>query len=238
MKNLLVSILFSCVSFLVLAYAATPATPATHKIQIGKELPTFHSIHVTGDVKLYMHQSATNSFKAELPASLEEYFTLSVENGVLQIQLTKTISRFDMPKVELYFSEVNTIQAEGGYYLKMDETYITNKLELILTGSGLTNLILDVQELKAEISGQAVASVKGKSLDAKVHGSQESYWAASSLNTSTLLVSVEGMAKAEVNAQKYLTAIADNSGQIHCSGEAEIRSYIHGLGTIVKVPSL
>jgi hypothetical protein len=235
MKNLLVLILFSCMSFLGLTYAATPAS---QKIQIGKELPVFHSIHLTGDVKVYLHPSATNSYKAELPASLEEYFTMSVENGVLQIRLNKNISRFDMPKVDLYFSEVNKIQAEGGYYLKMDETYTGSNLELVLAGSGLTNLILDVQELKAEISGQAVASVKGKSLDAKIYGSQESYWAASALNTSTLLVSVEGMAKAEVNAQKDITAIADNSGQIHCSGEAEIRSYIHGLGSITKVPSL
>lgn len=235
MKNL---VLFFLISFLGISGSVFAAGNTSQKISIGNNLPAFHSIHITGDVKVYLHHSADNSYKAELPSSLQDYFTLAVDNGVLSISLDKAITRFDMPKIDLYFSEVSSIQAEGGYYLKMDETYTANDFSLNLKGNGLTNLVLDVNELKAEISGQAVASVRGKALDAKIYGSQESYWAASSFIASTMLVSVNGMSKAEVNADKELIAIADNTGQINCSGKAEIRSYLHGLGTVNKVPSL
>jgi hypothetical protein len=237
MKNLLFLFLFSFIGLSMnLSHASSPGTPS-QKVNVGNSLPAFHSIRISGEIKVFLHPSVQCSYQAELPAHLEEYFTASVEEGILNLKLNKSISRFDMPRIDVYFSNCQSISAEGNYFLKMDETYQTARMNLDLKGDGLTNLLLDVQELKAEISGQAIVSLKGKANEVKVYAHQQSYWAASALMSNTLLVSVDGMARAEVHADKEVIAIADNSGIIQCSGKGEIRSYIHGLGTVNKSPS-
>lgn len=235
MKNLVLFFLLAALSF---AGTESAAKAPSQKISIGRELPAFHTLKITGDIKVYLRPATSNSFSAELPSDLNEFFQASVENGVLTLSLNKAISRFDMPKVELFFSGVNTIEADGGYFLKMEETYPAESLNLNLKGSGLTNLNVEVASLKAEISGQAIASFRGRAAEARVYGSQESYWAGASLELTSALVSVNGSSKAEVNASGEVVAIVENTGIINCSGKAEIRSYIHGLGAVNKLPSL
>lgn len=227
---LVFTLLFSSIAF---AEKKSPVKSITEQA-----LPEFHAIEISGDIKVYITPGTENMLSTEISTTLQPYLTVKVEAGVLKISLEKSVSRFDMPKLELSTRSFQALTASGNYYLKMDQLMKSDDLTLNLKGAGLCNLNIEVKNLRAEIGGQTVVSLKGHAADAKVYGESESYWAGLHLISEKMFVSVKDMSKAEVHAETEMIAVADNSGQVNCAGKAEIRSYIHGLGVVNRIPAM
>lgn len=226
--------LFFCVSSTLLM----AGKPAPQRITSEMTLSDFHAIHVQGDVKLYIRHQPENSLSAEFLSSSAEDFKVEVIEGVLHISMLKSVNRFDMPKVVLNCNAFKELKANGNYYIKMEDTFQSPKFMVDALGGGLLNLQIETENLKANIGGQVVTAIKGRADDAKIEVEQEAYWAALHLDVQRLFVSVSGMSKAEVKGSEEVIAVAAQNGKIQCAGNAELKSFMHGMGSVEKLPSL
>lgn len=232
-KSLFLFLIFCVSSTLLMA-----GKPAPQRLTSEMALPEFHAIHVQGDVKLYIRHQPENSLSAEYLSTNSDDFKVEVKAGVLHISMLKSVNRFDMPKVVLNCNSFKALKADGNYYIKMEDQFQGSNFTVEAYGGGLLNLNLETENLRADIGGQVVAAIKGQADDARIELQQESYWAALNLDVRRMFVSASGMSKAEVLGSEEVIAVAAQSGKIQCAGTAELKSYIHGMGTIEKLPSL
>lgn len=236
MKAIL-GILFLCMS--LTPVMANPGTgTAQQRIQVSQILPVFTQLQVSGNIKVYLHSGNTTQVEAEIPEHLREFFEMEVNEGVLFLTLNKSVNRFDMPIVNLTLSELNSITADGNYFIRCEEKLKTNRMNIHLKGEGLLNLWLETQDLKVELNQFAVAAIKGQSHEAVIYGSQSAQWRGQGLSAEKLFASVSDNGQAIVNASREGILLAENSGKIEYCGAGLFKSFTWGNGSVVQIPTI
>lgn len=211
------------------------------------ELPEFKSIYVNSNYTVYLKQTNKQEVTVEALTEIYELTTISVENGVLLINVerkpennNKSIwAKIDdiklNPTMKIYISvkNISELQVNGAGKIISENSLAATTLNLSIGGSGSMDLDIKGEVVKAEVSGSGKMMLKGyaTSIDALVSGS-------GSINAfncplESAKVKVSGSGACELNVTNAIDAIVLGSGTVKHKGNTKTATKkVYGSGTV------
>jgi hypothetical protein len=211
------------------------------------ELPEFKSIYVNSNYTVYLKQTNKQEVTVEALTEIYELTTISVENGVLLINVerkpennNKSIwAKIDdiklNPTMKIYISvkNISELQVNGAGKIISENSLAATTLNLSIGGSGSMDLDIKGEVVKAEVSGSGKMMLKGyaTSIDALVSGS-------GSINAfncplDSAKVKVSGSGACELNVTNAIDAIVLGSGTVKHKGNTKTATKkVYGSGTV------
>jgi len=195
------------------------------------EIDSFNGVVVGGpSSNLHVIQDGSNKFEIEAKQNIIDILDLSVDaDGVLHINYSQCINDSGLlglfQKVNYYVSmgEISKLSMSGsGKVINDGQTITSDKLNLVLSGSGKIELDLDVVSLTSVNSGSGTIKLSGKATNHVLTLSGSGKTKAYDLITEKTDSTISGSGKAQVYATEELVSKVAGSGSIEYKGSPKI----------------
>jgi len=211
------------------------------------ELPEFKSIYVNSNYTIYLKQTNKQEVIVEALTEIYELTTISVENGVLMINVdrkpesaNKSVwSKIDdikiKPTMKLMVSvkNINELQVNGGGKIISENSIASDYLSLAVAGSGNIELDIKGNNLKTEIGGSGSIVLKGYATSNDIQLSGSGNLDAFGCELESAKIKVSGSGSAELNVTSSLDAILMGSGNVKHKGNTKsVTKKVYGSGVI------
>ncbi|HWA33990.1 MAG TPA: head GIN domain-containing protein [Cyclobacteriaceae bacterium] len=238
-------IFFLIVLSLILLSAASIAFSQSTKKTL--ELPDFKSIYVNSNYTVMLKQTNKQEVVVEAPSDIMEASEIKVENGILLINIehkpdspNKSIwAKIDdikmNPNMKVYVSmkNVGELMVNGSGKIISENSIAADYISLGLAGSGMMDVDLKGNTVKAEVSGSGTLTLRGyaTSLDLNVSGSGDVK--AYDCPVETCKAKMSGSGNAELNVSSSLEAMVLGSGSLKHKGNTRtLTKKVYGSGAI------
>ncbi len=194
----------------------------------------FHSVGLGIPGNLYITQGAPQSLRIEAEDNVLEVLTAKVENGGLTISSDRCFGNIKPIDVYVSINEVRDLSSSGSGNIIGRSGINSDALKLSISGSGSSDLTLNVEELNTAISGSGKSNLKGT---AKVHNSVISGSGdinAFDLSTERTDITISGSGNAQVDASRALDVSIFGSGNVYYTGDAALNQTVSGSGRVAK----
>ena len=218
-----------------LAHAAGP------EVQV-RNTGDFNKLHFDGAYTVLVEQGQTCSVKLEAEPKLLAKVTTEVKNGTLKVD-TKGRGWFggchnDREDVKVYITvkDLKAIDIDGSADITGKGRFVSDTMELSISGSGDISLELETKVLETAISGAGDVKLTGKaqSFSAAISGSGDIK--AFELISEKCEVSIAGSGDCQVNASQELEISIAGSGDVSYKGNpARVSNSVTGSGEVNKV---
>ncbi len=211
------------------------------------ELPEFKSIYVNSNYTIYLKQTNKQEVLVEALTEIYELTTISVENGVLMINVdrkpespNKSVwSKIDdikiKPTMKLMVSvkNINELQVNGGGKIISENSIASDYLSLAVAGSGSIELDIKGNNLKTEIGGSGNIVLKGYATTNDIQLSGSGNLDAFGCELESAKIKVSGSGSAELTVTASLDAILMGSGNVKHKGNTKsVTKKVYGSGVI------
>lgn len=217
-----------------LARAAAPETQV-------RNTGDFSKLHFDGAYTVIVEQGQTCSVKLEAEPKLLAKVTTEVKNGTLKVD-TKGRGWFgschnDREDIKVYITvkDLKAIDIDGSADLTGKGRFISDTMDLSISGSGDISLELEAKVTEAAIAGAGDVKLTGKtqSFSAAIAGSGDIK--AFDLVSEKCEVSIAGSGDCQVNASQELEISIAGSGDVSYKGNpAKVNSSVTGSGDVKK----
>jgi hypothetical protein len=194
----------------------------------------FHSVGFEVYGNLYVTQGAPQSLRIEAEDNVLEALTAKVENGRLTISSDRCFGNIKPINVYVSMKEVRDLSSSGYGNIIGQSEINSDTLKVSISGSGSSDLTLNVEELNTAISGSGKSNLKGT---AKVHNSVISGSGdinAFDLSTERTDITISGSGNVEVDASQELDVSIFGSGNVYYTGDAALNQTVSGFGRVSK----
>nr|PZN49510.1 MAG: hypothetical protein DIU61_16760 [Bacteroidota bacterium] len=211
------------------------------------ELPEFNSIYVNSNYTVYLKQTNKQEVVVEALTEIYELTDIHVEDGVLMINVERKPSNTNKSiwakiddiklnptmKVMVSMKNINELQVNGGGKIISQNSLATSNVALSVSGTGMMDLDLKGDVIKAEVSGAGKIHLRGygNSIEALVSGSGGINGFA--CGTETAKARVTGPGYCELNVTNDLFAAIQGNGVIKHKGNTKnVQKKIYGSGSV------
>ncbi len=183
-----------------------------------RELPAFSKIEVGGAFDVFLTQGDQQMVEVETDANLQDVIQTKVEENTLKIS-SKNIKKFTCLNVYITIPEVTKLEISGAAELQGKSIIKGDQLYINASGASETDLELDINTLRTEISGASDVKLTGKAFN---HSTDVS--GAATLDVEDLLVEktvadVSGAGTAKVNKKGDVIGNVSGAGNIQYEGQ-------------------
>ena len=165
--------------------------------------------------------------------NLMQWISVKTSSGTLVIDSEKRLRSESGIKIVINYQALEEINSSGASNIIAEETLFGDRLRLIISGAGKTDLSLAVKSIDIEMSGAALIYLSGVAevLRASLSGagSMEAY----SLETVNCELQISGVGSANVNVTGDLEAQVSGVGGVEYIGNPKnVHRDVSGVGSI------
>lgn len=195
------------------------------KVIIDGGAEVIYSNRDSNDLKVYAHQDILENMKA------------SVTGDTLRINWNKTIitNSNHTPKIYISRSNLEQLTINGAAKIKDADTIKGDSFTLNIAGACDLDLLLDVNNLEAKISGAGKIKLSGnaKTAEMTITGAGNIYGFDLKVNSAD--INIYGAGNAEIHCVERLNGLIAGAGNIKYKGDPSVNPTIMGAGSIKAV---
>ena len=199
-----------------------------------REVDNFKSIvlDLSADVTVVKGQAV----KIELETYtnlLKKIKTKTGSGGKLKLSSSGCISADKKIKIRITMPQLEGLEINGSGNILLPDTFIVDKINLEINGSGDIKASFVAAEIESEINGSGSIILSGSANinNAEIMGS--GYIKATDLPCNEASVEVDGSGDAYVYVIKKLDVKLNGSGTVHYRGKPQLNSSVNGSGKVV-----
>ena len=207
--------------------------PEKYDINVGE----YNKIKVEGNCEIQYYAAPSNTVILEVQPNLREYFIVEVKNSELIVRTTKRISHNSgkTPVLTVSTPALNSLTITGICTFKANEKIKTGVFNLELSGAGSGKAELDVNSLKASISGVGNFELYGKADNAEIKLSGTGELNALSLQVREASVDLSGAGTIRIYCSEKLHINASGAGTVEYRGSPILNLNKSGSASIKKI---
>jgi len=203
-----------------------------------KNVGSFNSVDVSGQVVVHVRQDASSSVKIETDENLLQYLDVFTDGDRLVIRTKEGFNLDPSKDIIAYVSApvFKDIDLSGQCDIVGDGPLSGNEpLSMHVSGQGDISLEVHLPKVSTEISGQGTVSLKGQVNDFNASVSGQGDVKCFDLITENTTLDISGGSDVEVTANKQLNIDASGSSSVNYKGNANVNQNISGAGSVKKV---
>jgi hypothetical protein len=200
-------------------------------------LEEFDEIFLNGNYEVFLDHGDESKVVIKTDENLQDFIKVEVRNGTLAISNTERIKGSDGIKIFITYENLKRLDSGGASSVYTTSPISGSRFELSMSGAGVMDLEVELEELEIRLSGAGWISMEGsvQRLDVSLTGagSMEAF----NLESRDCEISISGVGSAEINVTGNLVAKISGVGGIEYRGSPEdIRREISGFGKIKAAP--
>jgi len=196
---------------------------------------TFDKVKSSGSFDVYI----TKGDDYEVIVSAEEnvipFIETRVSDGILKIETEDHTSiRNDIP-MEIFITtpELEGLKLSGSGTISTDY-FESDKMDIIVSGSGDIITACDALEVEVSISGSGSVIISGNAKDAEFEISGSGNIKAANLSAEDCISKISGSGDVWISVDNFLDARISGSGNVFYYGEPQIDEKISGSGNVIN----
>ncbi|WKK75991.2 head GIN domain-containing protein [Marivirga salinae] len=209
----------------------------------------FHSISVNSAYTVYIKQSNKEEVRVEAEKEIYDLTEIIVKEGVLHINIEKDDSQTSksiwqkidniklLPTLKVYVSikDVQNLSVNGSGKLITENSIASDKLELLVAGTGSMEIDAKTKELDAKLAGPGTLTIKGYTDNLNVENSGAGDVDAFEFEAQNANAKLYGLGSIKMNVSEKLDAKIYGSGNISVKGATnEIVKKEYGSGIVER----
>ncbi|MCK5705096.1 MAG: DUF2807 domain-containing protein [Cyclobacteriaceae bacterium] len=236
MKNSGISIL--CTGFIILFYSSCNLNYKKGNgniVEVEISVDDFQKVNIGGNYNVVLIQSDENKVSIETDENLHDFINTEGFNSTLNINNVHNRKSTEGIDVKIYYKELNQIYSSGASNIEHEGIIVSDKLDLILSGTGAVDLEVNTIHIEINLTGAGIVTLAGETDSLETHISGAGGLRAFELKTNYSNISVSGLGGAEVFVRERLEAnITGIGGIIYAGNPKIIEKRITGLGKIKR----
>jgi|SRR5215207_3505089 len=206
-----------------------------HVVSQQRNASGFHSLDVSGGIKVHLRQDAASSVKVEADQNLMEYIEVYNDGNTLVIKEKDGVNLDPSKDILVYVAAptFKDIDVSGACDIIGDGPISANdEMSVNASGASNINLQLNASKLRSELSGSSHLNLKGQVTDFSLHASGASEIKTFELVADNIELDLSGASEAEVNANKKLDVEASGASNVIYKGRPAITQNSSGASEV------
>jgi hypothetical protein len=196
----------------------------------------YSGIKVEGRCEIRYFAALSNTVTLEIQPNLREYYTVEVQNGELVVRTTRRINYgSSVPVLTVSTPALNRLTIAGICSFKANDKINSDAFNLEISGAGDGTIELDVNSLKANMSGASNFEFSGKADIAEFNMSGAGKLNALSLQAREASVDLSGAGTIRINSSEKLSIKASGAGTVEYKGSPSLSLNTSGAVSIKQV---
>lgn len=204
-----------------------------------KILNDFETIEISSDFDVKIISSPDYRVSYTADENLMQYIIIDQKGDRLRISSKNSVNLKPSRKIEVkvYGNSFGKVELTGSGSVRSEGVLENdNKIEVIIAGSGDTNLQIKTPDTRVRIGGSGKVILEGKTRNAKINIAGSGDYLAENLLSENVDVSIAGSGNAEVFASVDLKINIAGTGDVAYRGNpTNIKKNIAGSGSIIAV---
>lgn len=199
-----------------------------------RNTPAFEKVKSSGSFEVFIAKGDDYEVIVNAEENVLPFIETYVSNGILTLDIKDhTVIRNDFPmEVFITTPDLNGIKLSGSGTISTDY-FESDKMDLLLSGSGDIITACDARNIKVSISGSGNIEVTGNADASQVVISGSGNAETANLNTKSCFSNISGSGNIWISVDTYLEARISGSGNVFYYGYPEIKKSISGSGHII-----
>ncbi len=199
-----------------------------------RELQGFHSIKVSGNFNVNLHEDTISKLVINADDNLVDLITTDIDKGVLQIIFLPRQTRHRRIDIDVYYHGLISLEATAGARLSNTDTIRAISFHHHVGSGAQSDLVIDVDELKLNSSAGAKAELKGFARTVNAECSSGAQIRAMDLIAENCAIKVSSGANAHIFVEKELSVNASSGSNIRYKGNPTIKDFSTSGGANVR----
>ncbi len=209
----------------------------------------FHSISVNSAYTVYVKQSNKEEVRVEAEKEIYDLTEITVKEGVLHINIKRDDSKSSksiwqkidnikfLPTLKVYVSikDVESISVNGNGKLITENSIASDKLSLLVAGTGSMEVDIKSESIDAKLSGPGSLTIKGYANKMDIENSGAGSIDAYDFEVQNANANLYGLGSMKINVSDKLDAKIYGSGNMLVKGATkEIVKKEYGAGLVER----
>lgn len=197
------------------------------------EVDDFDRIDISGFFDVVLERGPEPLVTITADENLFEFIRVRSLGGELEISSEKTLMSEDGIRIIVVYSQLEEIISSGASNIVAEEAIATERLRLMVSGAGKTELNVECEEVDVDMSGAGLIHLSGQTEDLTVYMSGAGSLEAFELQSIDCELSISGVGTAYVNVEGDLDASVSGVGGVEYIGNPKhITQDVSGVGSI------
>jgi len=206
---------------------------------VEKYVDNFREVSLSGIYEVFLDQGKEPMVVIKVDENLIDYIEIDSYKGILSITSKEKIKSSDGIKIFITYEDIDKITTGGATAVFTESPITTRHLKLIMSGVGMMEMELDVEDLEVRLSGAGYIKLKGQATEQVVSMTGAGSFEAYDLESDYCDITISGVGGAQVNVTGTLKATVSGIGGIQYKGDPEhINRNVSGLGKITASRTL
>ncbi len=193
----------------------------------------FDGLSLKTSVNVFITQGPVFEVRAEGQANVIRELELDVRNGFWEIEFDRCIRNMDDFSIYITMPNIRDLQISGSGDIYGENIFITDDINLRISGSGDMDLALDSDDINTTISGSGDMRLEGTADDLVVNITGSGDLFAFDLVCSSADIEIRGSGDAEVFVDDVLDVRITGSGDVFYKGDPSVDTRITGSGDVI-----
>jgi hypothetical protein len=182
---------------------------------------------------VYITQGPVFEVRVEGQANVIEELELDVRNRFWEIEFDRCIRNMDGFRIYITMPDIRELRISGSGEIYGENVFITDDLDLRISGSGNMDLALDADDINAFVIGSGDLRLEGLADDLvlRISGSGDLYGFDFECNSADIEIVSSGDAEVFVNSR--LDVRISGSGDVFYKGNPSIDQRTSGSGRVI-----
>ncbi len=192
---------------------------------------TGFSLAISG--KIYLKQGNTQSVTIEAQQNIIDNILTEVKDKHWQIKFDKRVRRHDGIKIWITIPTLTKAIISGSGDIIGESAFTDLKnLQLVISGSGNTNLEVEAEQIEGTVSGSGDIILRGSAQSFTINISGSGDCKAVDLKTAHCKISISGSGDCKVYVTDTLDVKVSGSADVRYKGTPKVNSRVAGSGSV------
>jgi len=200
-----------------------------------RTISSFNKIDISGAYEVLINQGNDERLTIEADENLLEIIETEVRNNTLYISSKQAIGNAEALKLYITAVNLEDIDVSGAVKLSNKGTFEAKKLAIEVSGAGVIDVDVAVENLLIDMSGASETNLKGSSDNFEISISGAGELTAKKFRTENTTIDISGAGSATVFANKTLNVSVSGAGSIEYKGSPKLTKDISGAGSVAQL---
>lgn len=200
-----------------------------------RSLEPFNELELNGMINASFKQVKSKALDKVVVSAQENllpYIKTTVDNGLLIINIERTIRTDKDVLVEIYGHPFRSLVVNGSGDVRSDERIMLQKLYLESNGSGDVSLDLEAKSIEVELNGSGDVSFSGSTDYLELVSNSSGDLNAIEMRSFEVEVLSNGSGDVSAYAKESFDVEINGSGDVYYIGKAELTKSLNGTGLL------
>lgn len=200
-----------------------------------QEVDDFTKISIEGNFEVFLNHSEEPSVVMKIDENLQQFMEVENRGNTLHIRTTENIRSDDGIKIFIGFNELRQVACGGSSSIYTEVPIEGKSLVLSMSGAGIMEMDVVVENLDVSLSGAGMLSLRGASDWLGLSMSGAGSFDGKYLETNDAKVTISGVGGAKVHVRNELEATVSGVGGVEYTGNpTNIVEHVSGIGTVMS----